>query len=109
MPEHASPVVPYGWGPACKPWIAIEQRGLFAFPQETGEVLSAKCPSIHCFGQMVKIVHGRMAHLDSPMDIAPGGQRCSWISIRVLLDPGRYPDLAAQPVPPPVQPPQAVR
>jgi hypothetical protein len=99
MPEHANPVVPYGCGPACGPWITVEQCGLFTFRQETGEVLSVKCPSIHCFGQMVKIVNGRMAHHDSPMDIAPGGRTCPWSGIRAVFDPVRYPGLAAQPAP----------
>lgn len=101
MPEHANPVVPYGCDPACGPWITVEQCGLFTFHQETGEVLSVKCPSIHCFGQMVKIVHGRMAHHEFPMDLAPGGRKCPWIGTRVVFDHVRDLDLAAQPAPPP--------
>ncbi|MEU2091108.1 hypothetical protein [Nocardia beijingensis] len=109
MPEHTNTVVPFGCGPACGPWITVEQCGLFTFDQQTGEVLSVKCPSMNCFGQMVAVVRGRMADHDCPMDIALGGRKCPWIGIRVVLDPTRYPDLAAPPAPPPAQPPQARR
>ncbi|MGY1978361.1 hypothetical protein [Nocardia gipuzkoensis] len=56
---------------------------------------------------MVKVVNGRMADHDSPMDLALGGQKCPWIGIRVVFDPTRYPEHATQPAPPPGQPPQA--
>ncbi len=75
----------------------------------TGEVSSVKCPSMNCFGQMVKVVNGRMADHDSPMDIALAGQKCPWIGTRVMFDPTRYPGHATQPAPSPVQPPQAGR
>jgi hypothetical protein len=75
----------------------------------TGEVSSVKCPSMNCFGQMVKVVNGRLAEHNSPMDIALGGQKCPWIGIRVVFDPTRYPQHAAPPTPPSVQPPQAGR
>ncbi|MBF6190801.1 MULTISPECIES: hypothetical protein [Nocardia] len=104
MPEQPNAVVPHGCGPACGPWITVEQCGLFTFDQQTGEVLSVKCPSMNCFGQMVTVVRGRMADHDSPMDIALGGQKCPWIGIHVVFDPTRYPDFAAQPAPPPTQP-----
>ncbi|MFG3618353.1 hypothetical protein [Nocardia sp. NPDC047654] len=109
MPDTATAAVPYGCGPACGPWITVEQCGLFTFDQQTGEVLSVKCPSMNCFGQMVKVVLGRMADHDSPMDIALGGQKCPWIGIRVVFDSTRYPDLATRPASPPTQPPQAGR
>ncbi|NKY27682.1 hypothetical protein [Nocardia gamkensis] len=109
MPELLSTAMPFGCGPTCQPWITVEQCGLFTFDQQTGEVLSVKCPSMNCFGQMVKVVRGRMADHDSPMDIALGGQKCPWIGIRVVFDPTRYPDLAAQPAPPPKRQPQAGR
>ncbi|MGK8520374.1 hypothetical protein ACRS6B_01855 [Nocardia asteroides] len=109
MPEQPSPVVPHGCGPAYGPWITVEQCGLFSFDQQTGEVLSVKCSSMICFGQMVEVVRGRMADHDSPMDIALGGQKYPWIGIRVVFDPTRYPDLAAQSAPLPTQPPQAGR
>ncbi|MFR9769852.1 hypothetical protein [Nocardia sp. SC052] len=109
MPEHTNTVVPHGCAPACGPWITVEQCGLFTFHHQTGEMLSVKCPSMICFGQMVTVVRGRMADHDSPMDIALGGQKCPWIGIRVVFDPTRYPDPAAQPAPPPTQPPQAGR
>ncbi|WP_280342469.1 hypothetical protein [Nocardia abscessus] len=109
MPDHSSTAtVPHGCGPACGPWITVEQCGLFTFHQETGEVLSVKCPSMNCFGQMVKVVHGRMADHDSPLDLALGGQKCPWIGIRVVFA-ARYPDLAAQSAPSPTQAPQAGR
>ncbi|MGW4717821.1 hypothetical protein [Nocardia sp. NPDC004260] len=101
MPEHPNAVVPFGCRPACGPWITVEQSGLFTFDQQTSEVLSVKCPSMNCFGQMVTVVRGRMADHDSPMDITLGGQKCPWIGIRVVFDPTRYPDLATQPAPPP--------
>ncbi|WP_280245413.1 hypothetical protein [Nocardia abscessus] len=73
----------------------------------TGEVSSVKCPSTNCFGQMVKIVHGRIADHDSPMDIALGGQKCPWIGIRVVFDRNQHPGL--MPAPPPGPPPRAGR
>ncbi|WP_280345580.1 hypothetical protein [Nocardia abscessus] len=73
----------------------------------TGEVSSVKCPSMNCFGQMVKVVNGRMADHDSPMDIALGGQKCPWIGIRVVFDRNQHPEL--MPAPPPGPPPRAGR
>ncbi|MEV6325957.1 hypothetical protein AB0M45_33040 [Nocardia sp. NPDC051787] len=108
MPETTTATVPYGCDPACAPWITTEQCGLFTFNQNTGEVLSVKCPSLNCFGQMVKVVNGRMADHDSPLDIALGGQKCPWIGIRIVFD-RRYSEFATPPAPPPQQPPQARR
>ncbi|WP_280351938.1 hypothetical protein [Nocardia abscessus] len=75
----------------------------------TGEVSSVKCPSMNCFGQMVKIVNGRMADHDSPMDIALGGQKCPWIGIRVVFHCTQHPELTTQPAPPPGPLPRAGR
>ncbi|MGY2032053.1 hypothetical protein ACXGSC_10450 [Nocardia gipuzkoensis] len=106
MPEHATAlVVSHGCGPGCGPWITVAHCGLFTFNQNTGEVLSVKCPSMNCFGQMVKVVNGRMADHDSPMDIALGGQKCPWIGTRVVFD--RVRELT--PAPPPGPPPRAGR
>jgi hypothetical protein len=110
MPDHSSTAtVPSGCGPDCEPWITVEHCGMATVNPATGEVSSVKCPSMNCFGQMVKVVHGRMADHDSPMDIALGGQKCPWIGIRVVFDSTRYPDLATRPASPPTQPPQAGR
>jgi hypothetical protein len=109
MPDTTTAAVPYGCSPLCEPWITTEQCGLYTMHAETGEVLSAKCPSMNCFGQMVKVVNGRMADHDSPMDIALGGRKCPWIGIRVVFDRNQHPEYATQPAPPPVQPPQAGR
>ncbi|MBF6220077.1 hypothetical protein IU479_18390 [Nocardia abscessus] len=106
MPDTTTAAVPYGCGPLCQPWITTWQCGLFTMHAEIGEVLSAECPSMNCLGQMVKVVNGRMADHDSPMDIALGGQKCPWIGIRVVFDRTRQPALAS---PPPSQPPQARR
>ncbi|MGY1936813.1 hypothetical protein [Nocardia gipuzkoensis] len=110
MPDHSSTAaVPLGCGPGCDPWITVEHCGMATLNPATGEVSSVKCPSMNCFGQMVKVVNGRMADHDSPMDIALAGQKCPWIGIRVVFDPTRYPGHATQPAPSPVQPPQAGR
>lgn len=109
MLEPTAATVPCGCCPGCEPWITTEQCGLFTMHSGAGGVLSVKCPSVNCFGQMVKVVNGRMGHHDSPLDIALGGQKCPWIGIRVVVDRTRYPDLAAQPAPPAVQPPQGGR
>ncbi len=94
MPDTITAAVPYGCGPLCEPWITTEQCGLYTMHAETGEVLSAKCPSMNCFGRMVKVVNGRMTHHDPPMDIALGGQKCPWTGIRVVFDRTRYPSFS---------------
>ncbi|MGO4616890.1 hypothetical protein AB4305_20180 [Nocardia sp. 2YAB30] len=109
MPDTTTATVPYGCGPGCEPWITTEQCGLFTMHSGTGEVLSVKCPSMNCFGQMVKVVNGRMADHDSPLDIALGGQKCPWIGIRIVFVRTRYSEVATQPAPAPVRPPQAGR
>ncbi|MGK8509744.1 hypothetical protein ACRS5S_17415 [Nocardia asiatica] len=109
MSDNVTAIVPDGCGAACGPWITVEQLNLFTFRQETGEVLSVKCPSMNCSGQMVKVVNGRMAVHGSPMAIAPGDRKCPWIGIRVVCDRTRHLEVGFQPAPPPVQPPQAGR
>ncbi len=80
-----TPNQPQGCNPNCEPWIGVSHCGLFTFSQTTGEVFSVKCPSMNCFGQMAKLVNGRMASHDSPMD-TPDGRKCPWIGIRVVND-----------------------
>ncbi len=108
MPDHSSTAtMPFGCGPGCDPWITVEHCGMATLNPATGEVSSVKCPYMNCFGQMVKIVNGRMADHDSPMDIALGSQKCPWIGIRVVFDPTPHPEL--MPAPPPGPPPRAGR
>ncbi|WP_330229023.1 hypothetical protein OHA40_23390 [Nocardia sp. NBC_00508] len=104
MPENTTTgFAAYGCGPECEPWISVSHCGVFAFDNKTGDLLSVKCPSYLCCGQMVPIINGRMTDHDFPAGIAFGGQKCPWIGIRVVDDRAPSSVLA------PDQPPQAAR